>query len=215
MICGGVQEILTDIERPDTTKLDEFIKYLPQDEAVPMVAFSGRLHQKLATRLGMKMQYVFDPPVAFLGAVGHIAGYWDKQASKRLVQKCLSFRDKAIADGKGDALDCVTVRFSMDSAQPWKASFEAFASDPQADLCEETVALCFDYLGGKVHTRKTEGIHGHILSWKQKKVWAVPGLLNLLLKGPEIERSLMNADVWQFCVLSWRKRELPRTQAIP
>ena len=86
----------------------------------------------------------------------------------------------------------------------------SFVSDDPSDLPLETQALMFDYLGAKVHSRKTEGQHGLIHGIQGKKVWAEPVLINALMKAPEIERSLATDAFYSFCRVNWHTRDLNR-----
>ena len=126
MVCGGIDDMLTDIARPESPKLDEFMKALPDAERIPMASFNSRLYQKLSLRLGLKFQYVKDAPMMFLGAVGHTAGVWPIEESRAAVRRGLAMRDDAVSKGQGANLDSVTLRFSVDDEQPWKADFEQF-----------------------------------------------------------------------------------------
>ena len=81
-----------------------------------------------------------------------------------------------------------------------------FVSDDPSDLSLETQALIFDYLGGKVHSRKAEGQHGLIHGIQGKK-----GVGRTNAYQRVIESSRDRTFIGDRCVLRFLSCELAQT----
>ena len=134
-----------------------------------------------------------------------------KNSCKEFVAKGLRIRDNAINSGNQCTLDLVTMRLSVEDSC-YRRDMRLFASGTYYDVSPDTIVVCRNYCLGKVHCRRTEGQHATIKCNLKKKTWMIPELLNLQLKGLELDRRLTDPQFYAFAIANYRRRDLARRQ---